>query len=348
MNKYSKILGCLVGGATGDAMGAATEIRSRNQIHEFFGGDVRDFVKPPMDTFSRGSEAGNITDDFSIAYVTARYVADNNGLVSEEVAKKALLDWSEIDKWFTRFAGPTTRANVAKIKGTVDVNKNDPANLFVPVNMNSQSSNGAGMKIAPVSLFSNGDVDEAIRNAITVSSLTHPNQIALSGSCAIAAATAEAMNDDADLFKVVQAGLYGAKEGARLGLKYHENAGASVEERMKLAIYIGLTSKDMDEAIDKIANTVGSSLAANEAIPAVFGLMVAAKGNTMEAIYGGVNIGDDTDTVATMIGGILGTLNGIESIPNNYLKYLEKQNDIELEKLAKDIDRILKERNVKC
>jgi ADP-ribosylglycohydrolase len=348
MANYNKILGCLVGGATGDAMGAATEIRSRNQIHEFFGQDVKEFVKPPMDTYSRGSEAGNITDDFSLAYVTARYVADNNGIVNKEVAKKALLDWSEIDKWFSRFAGPTTRANVAKMKGEVDVNKNDPANLFVPVNMNAQSSNGAGMKIAPVSLFSNGDVDEAIKNAITVASLTHPNQIALSGACAIAAATAEAMNDNADLFKVVQAGLYGAREGARLGLQYHENAGASVEDRMKLAIYIGLTAKNMDEAIDKIGSVVGSSLAANEAIPAVFGLMVAAKGNTMDAIYGGVNIGDDTDTVATMIGGILGTLNGIDSLPEDYLKYLEKQNGIELEKLAKDIDKILSERNAKC
>ena len=342
MIAYNKILGCLVGGATGDAMGAATEIRSRKQIHEFFGGDVKKFYAPPKDTYARGSKAGQITDDFSVAYVTARRIADNKGVVTKAVAKKALLEWSEVDKWFSRFAGPTTRANIAKMKGTApDVNKFDPANLFTPVNMNAQSSNGAGMKIAPVALFSGGDVDKVIKIAITVASLTHPNQIALAGSCAVAAATACAMNDDADLFKVVQAGLYGAREGERLGAKYHENAGASVEERMKLAIWVGLTAKDMDEAIDKLGSLVGSSLAANEAIPAVFGLMVAAKGDTMQGIYGGVNIGDDTDTIATMVGGILGALNGVESLPAKNLKFLEKQNDIELEKLAKDIDKIL-------
>lgn len=342
MFSYEKILGCLVGAAAGDAMGAATEIRTRNQIHELFGNDVTTFYKPPKDTYARGSEAGQITDDFSVAYVTARAIADNNGIVTKSVAKKALLEWSKVDKWFTRFAGPTTRANIAKIKHVEpEVNKYDPANLFTPVNMNAQSSNGAAMKIAPVSLFSAGDIDKAIKNAITVASLTHPNQIALSGSCAVAAATAEAMNDTANLYSVVQAGLYGARRGAKLGLKYHENAGASVEERMKLAIFIGLTAENMDEAINKLGAVIGSSLAANEAVPAVFGLIVASRGSTMEGIRGGVNIGDDTDTVATMVGGILGTLNGVSSMPKDYCSYLEKQNDIQLKKLAKDIQKII-------
>ena len=95
MIAYDKILGCLVGAAAGDAMGAATEIRTRAQIHELFGGDVRTFEKPPKDTFARGSEPGQVTDDFSVAYVTARAVADNGGAVTEEVAKQALLEWAE-------------------------------------------------------------------------------------------------------------------------------------------------------------------------------------------------------------------------------------------------------------
>ena len=35
---YKKILGCLLGAAAGDAMGAATETRTRQQIEETFGG----------------------------------------------------------------------------------------------------------------------------------------------------------------------------------------------------------------------------------------------------------------------------------------------------------------------
>ena len=61
----------------------------------------------------------------------------------------------------------------------------------------------------------------------------------------------------------------------------------------------------------------------------------------MDGIYAGVNVGDDTDTVATMIGGILGALNGVDSMPADYTDYLEKQNGIELRKLAKDIEAII-------
>ncbi len=340
MVKYDKILGCLVAAAAGDAMGAATEIRSREQIHEYFGGDVKTFEKPPMETYGRGSEAGQITDDFSVAYVTARANADNGGKVTREVAEKALLEWSEVDRWFTRFAGPTTRANLARLKGDTAA-PGKPPFAFEAVNHNEQSSNGAGMKIAPSALFSNGDVDKAIADAITICGVTHPNNIALAGAAAVAAAVAAASHEGATLFDVVQAGLYGAREGDRLGRKVHANAGSSVEKRMKLAIYIGMTADSLDEAIDEIAAVVGSSLSASEAVAAVFGLMVAAKGNTFDGICAGVNVGDDTDTVATMIGGILGTLNGASSLPEDYIAYLEKQNGIELTKLAKDIDAIL-------
>ena len=47
---YQKILGGLIGAAAGDAMGAATETRTRKQIEEKFGGYVTDFLAPPDDT----------------------------------------------------------------------------------------------------------------------------------------------------------------------------------------------------------------------------------------------------------------------------------------------------------
>ena len=53
MADYKKVLGCLVGAAAGDAMGAATEIRTRKQSEEYFGGYVKDFFEPPADTFAR-------------------------------------------------------------------------------------------------------------------------------------------------------------------------------------------------------------------------------------------------------------------------------------------------------
>lgn len=41
----NKILGCLVGAAAADAMGAATEVRTQQQIKDYFGGWVTTFQK---------------------------------------------------------------------------------------------------------------------------------------------------------------------------------------------------------------------------------------------------------------------------------------------------------------
>ena len=41
---YQKILGGLIGAAAGDAMGAATETRTRKQIEDRVGGEVRDLT----------------------------------------------------------------------------------------------------------------------------------------------------------------------------------------------------------------------------------------------------------------------------------------------------------------
>ena len=81
---YEKILGCLIGGAAGDAMGAATEIRTREQIKDFFGSYVTEFLTPPDDTFARGCSKAQITDDFSIAYLNCCAIAANGGVATEE------------------------------------------------------------------------------------------------------------------------------------------------------------------------------------------------------------------------------------------------------------------------
>ena len=56
-----------------------------------------------------------------------------------------------------------------------------------------------------------------------------------------------------------------------------------------------------------------------------------------------VNIGNDTDTVATMVGSIVGALHGIEALPSNYLSVINDANQFDLEKLA---ERIIEAQNL--
>ena len=329
---YKKILGGLLGAAAGDAMGATTETRTRKQIDEKFGGYVTEFIAPPKDTFARGNRAGQVTDDFSIAYVTLCEILKEKD-IQEKVLVEALIKWADTPEYFDRFAGPTTRAMVKEIRGE-GVN----SSVFVPVNENRRASNGAAMKAAPIALLSKGNIEKAIEYAIAVGKITHRNNIALSGAAAIAAATSAGMNPTANLQDVVDAAIYGAKRGDEIGRSTVDTlAGASVETRIKWAVSIALSAENLNEAIDEIADYIGSGLMTVEAVPAAIGLCVASKGNTVDGICAAVNIGDDTDTVATMVGGILGTLNGVDSMPTNYMEIIERENHFGLDELAKEI-----------
>ncbi len=331
MNR-DKILGCLLGGAVGDAMGAATEVRTTEQIRELFGGYVREFYTPPEDTFAHGCKRGQITDDFSIAYMNCLEIVANHGIIDENTAKQALLKWYEVPE-FKRFAGPTTKAAVLALLGETPAEPGKET--FIPAVDNGKGTNGAAMKAAPIALFSDGDVERAISDTVKLCAVTHNNNVALSGACAVAAATAQALHDDATLVEIIEAGVYGAAKGDQMGRDCGKTiCGPSIAKRIKKAVELGLLAKDMDEAVTWIVNHIGSGLMAAEAVPAVFGLMAAAKGDLLESIYAGVNVGDDTDTVATMIGGIMGAWRGASAFPEEYLQIIKENNRIDIEGLA--------------
>lgn len=333
-----KILGCLLGGAVGDAMGAATEVRTTEQIKEQFGGYVREFYTPPEDTFAHGCKRGQITDDFSIAYLNCVEIVANNGRIDEETAKNALLKWYQVPE-FKRFAGPTTKAAALALTG--EPQPESGRETFIPAVDNGKGTNGAAMKAAPIALFSGGDVDRAIRDTIKLCAVTHNNQVALSGACAISAATAQALHEKTTLTDIIEAGIYGAVRGDKLGRICGKIiCGPSIEKRIKKAVELGILAENMEKAIVAIENYIGSGLMAAEAVPAVFGLMVAAKGDLLESIYGGVNIGDDTDTVGTMIGGIMGAYWGASGFPAAYISVIKENNRIDIEGLAQQIEEL--------
>lgn len=333
MSNYKKILGGLLGAAVGDAMGSATETRSTTQIIEKFGGLVTEFITPPNDVFARGFEKGSVSDDFSLAYCTANAIIDNKGIVDDKVAKEALIAWSKTPYYV--LAGPTTVAAVNKMLGEED---NNPKSFLTYDS--SKGSDGGAMKISPVGLLSNGDINKAIKDTITICKPTHFNNTALAGACAVAAAVAEALNDKATVDSVIEAGLKGALEGdtyARQNGK--ELANPSVYKRIVLAVEIAKKCDgDMSKAMQELEDVIGSGLSASETVPCAFGLLKASGGDTKKAIVGGVNIGSDTDTVATIVGAMAGTLEAYYD--ENYLNTIDSVNNYDLKALARKIDEV--------
>ena len=98
------------------------------------------------------------------------------------------------------------------------------------------------------------------------------------------------------------------------------------------------TDGDMEKAMKELTDIIGTGLACAEAVPSAFGLMVAAKGDACEAVYGGVNIGNDTDTVATIVGSMVGTLKGAGAYPERYLETIDRVNGYDLRAIAREFD----------
>lgn len=333
MSKYNKILGSLLAAAVADAMGAATETRSTNQIIDKFGGLVSDFITPPDDVFARGFEKGSVTDDFSLAYCTAKAIIEANGVIDEKTAQNALINWSKTR--YYALAGPTTVAAVDRMLGKqVDNNKS-----FLSYD-SSKGSDGGAMKIGPVGLISHGDVDKAIKDAITICLPTHFNSTALAGACAVAAAVSEALNDNASIDSIVKAGLKGAKQGNDYAVRNNkELANPSVYRRIELAVEIAnKCNGDMNKAMEDLEAIIGSGLSASEAVPCAFGLFVAANGDAQKAIVAAVNIGSDTDTVATIVGAIAGAY--CSYYDEEKLQIINRVNNYDLKSLAKEVENV--------
>ncbi len=330
--KYDKIFGSILGAAVGDAMGAVTETKTTALIRKKFGGLVEDLLPPPDDCYVRGRETGSVTDDFSLAYFTAIELNKCKGNVTEQVAVNSVLTWSEYPEFF-RLAGSTTQEAVLKLKGEPIPSKNE----YLACN-NAKATNGAAMKIFPVGLINPGNIEKTVQDTVTICKPTHPYNITISAGAAIAAAVATAVEDGATLDQVLQAGIEGAKLGFLEGTKQCKRlAGPSVEKRIRLAIEIAERRLGWEDTMKELSDIIGTGHSVAEAVPCAFGILAANPDNAMGAVKMGVNIGGDTDTVATMVGAMAGALYGARSFPPHFLEIINRANGFDLERIAHDI-----------
>lgn len=330
----NKILGVLGTCAIGDAMGSVTENLTFDQIREAFPGGLQEFRKPGNTAFALGNEAGEVTDDFSQTYLISQAIVEAGGKITRGVVVGAILKWSDIPRWYDRFAGPTTRGAIATLKDPKHEVKSPYGTVHV--DYACKATNGAAMKISPAGIMNPDDVEGAIRDAITICRVTHDNSLAISGACATAAAVSAGLADGATMRDALGAAVYGAMRGETIGKRIsHYVAGASVVERMHLADEIVRGPGSKEEKLRRISEVVGSGLNISEAVPCAYGLALLNMGDALQATIDAVNIGYDTDTVAAITGAMVGAFADLED--ERYAKLLsgiQKANDFDLVDLA--------------
>ena len=160
------------------------------------------------------------------------------------------------------------------------------------------------MRILPLAFYRGEDFLDVIHN---VSSLTHAHkrsQIA----CGVYLTIAEILLEESDLKIAIQSGLE----------KANEYYGTKKEYAEDLKHYSRLFETDFAELPEKKIKSSGYVVDTLEA--ALWCLLNTD--NYKDCVLKSVNLGEDTDTVAAVAGGLAGMFYGVKAIPKDWLKQL--------------------------
>lgn len=298
-----KVIGSLFGTAYGDALGMPVEMWTREKIKTFFPEPIDHFM-PSIDgenVLDRAFEKGKVTDDTENTLFVLEMIAANHGKISTEAYVKSLLDWKNTDPAIDQKMGPSTRRAIEAIEKGKPLHPEDGSEGPGY----HGTTNGAVMKISPAGMISDWhDLRKLADNVEQLCLPTHYTNIAIAGACAICACISYALSGNNDLDEMIEIAKQAAAEGNRRGNQVFEK---SLCEQIDKAVFAAKNMKHED-ALEYFDQVIGTGLETFETVPTVLGLVVMARGNLYEACSMAVNLGGDTDTIASIAGAICGTL----------------------------------------
>ncbi|MER6092262.1 ADP-ribosylglycohydrolase family protein [Streptomyces bluensis] len=321
-HQHDRALGALYGLAMGDALGMPTQIMSRRSIVARFG-TVTGFEPGPSDNpVSAGMPAGSVTDDTDQAVIVGRLLTESGGRIDPLRLAHELLEWERDMKAKGSFdlLGPSTKAALEAVSRGVPPQEAGK----------SGATNGAAMRITPVGVaFSPTPLERFLDQVAAACQVTHDTTIGIASAAAVAAAVSRGVDGGA-LEDVFDAAITAAAAGAERG---HWVAGADIAARIGWAVDLvrGLPEQ---QALDRICDLVGTSVASQESIPAAFAVLALADGDPWRACLLAANLGGDCDTIGAIAGAVAGAISGASGLPAEALATLRSVNGLDLEPMA--------------
>jgi ADP-ribosylglycohydrolase len=343
-----RVHGCLLGGAAGDALGAAVEFRSIGEIRATFGPDG---IAMPAEAYGR---VGAITDDTQLTIFTAegliraavrgrtkgiahaptvvdhaygRWITglgEDGGRWSDHPADGWLADVPALAAW--RSPGRTCLSALrAPVAGTV----------AAPIN----HSKGCGgvMRIAPVGLLDGGPDPFALGCDLAALTHGHPSGYLTAGALALLVARLVAGDGLDPALDAVEARLL-AETARPAGGPDPETAPPAdpapadtpTAERAETLAAVraarALAGAGASPTPETLA-TLGLGWVGDEALAiAVYCALVAE--DFAHGVRLAVNHSGDSDSTGAMTGSILGVLHGVGVIPDGFLADLEVRDEI--------------------
>ncbi|HEX9980911.1 MAG TPA: ADP-ribosylglycohydrolase family protein [Flavobacterium sp.] len=311
-------IGCLLGGAVGDALGAPTEFLKLPTIMSRFGPNgVVDYVE-----FEDGK--GEITDDTQMLLFTAegllrssnraatrgidgaypticfqsyqRWLHTQSDWHSEHTKGSRLLNgWLINEKALYKRRAPGQTCLSALRSGT-------PGSVHHPIN-NSKGCGGV-MRIAPVGLvFQNPEIAFTVGTELAALTHGHPSGYLSSG---VMASIISLINTDHSLMEAITRSLSILKSQ-----KYFEETETAVKRALEL-------HQQGKPSFHKIAS-LGEGWIAEEALSIALYCALSHPDDFEKAIVMAINHNGDTDSTGAITGNIVGLMLGEMGIPMRWL-----------------------------
>jgi ADP-ribosylglycohydrolase len=326
-------LGCLLGGAIGDALGAPVEFLGLGEIRERFG---RDGVAGYAPSHRR---QGAITDDTQMTLFTAEgLIRAHNRRVMEGSADaigslyRAYLRWDHTQREVWASFAPE-RSDVtgwllghrflhdARAPGNTCLSALRSGRMgTIAERLNFSKGCGGVMRVAPIGLVSS----EPFRVAAEAAAITHGHP-----SGYLSAGT----------FASILAGLgRGDDMVASLEGSLQELAAWPDHDETSAALRDALDLAGSAEPVPENVERLGDGWTGEEALSiAVFCALTARDFRSGVALA--VNHGGDSDSTGAIAGNLLGAASGVEGLPADLLSDLEGRDVIE--QVARDLHRML-------
>lgn len=311
MKKKNIWLDGIMGVALGDALGLPVQFLSREKLA----------AKPITDMIGYGTfnlPKGSWSDDTSLTLATLESICRCKCIDCEDIMEN-FADWL-LDGCFTPYGKAFDEGNTC-VTAIVNYVKNNDVNKC-GVTGEYANGNGALMRIIPVCLYAYENVkagviteDEAVEMIHKVSALTH-NHLRSKIACGIYYFLVKAIIDEeGDLQARLQTGMDAAR-------KFYMN---EVSNLTQLAYYGRMADLEGFKAIPR--GEIRSSGYVVDSLEAAVWSLINTN-SLEEALIKAVNLGEDTDTVAAITGGLGGLYYGYESVRESWRADVVKGEEI--------------------
>lgn len=318
----------MLGVHLGDAMGVPFEMMSRQEILNATGGEGVTGPRFDLDPArrkipdARGLPPGSTSDDSQLADATAEgfilaacYVPELHVLLHLRELWRSAAGWGdttetglyELDKWYrARRRGFRSAPEFRREKSRKRWSEAEPRDPRHPARWRPNArGNGPAMQIAPFGirygLLGGGDFDtgEALEEILQFSRMTHADPVCAVAAYAVAAIISDSVAANPDLAALRILERVEAAERALIFLhRGPDRFSAALEQALKLA--------DDPEALWAFGSVGKSDALSTVPMAIAIWRRHVADFGPQPALLEAINAGGDTDTVAAMVGAMMG------------------------------------------